>query len=119
MSLNPLAPAFLPHFQSSTDPPISLGKSTTMIFYRAQLFCGMRAQIILSTAPFINQHITNGSLLLPLLQPTNQSKLDATSHQPTPESSALLFSALQHQANCLQAIQKTIQQFNQHFRQKT
>ena len=60
--------------------------------------------------------MTEGTLLLPLLQPTNQSKPDAAVHQPTPESSALLPSSLQHQANCLQAIHKTIQKFNQHLK---
>ena len=41
---------------------------------------------------------------------------DATFHQPTPGSSALLPSPLQHQSNCLQAINKTIKQFNQHLK---
>ena len=116
MSLNPLAPAFLPHFQSSSDPPIPLGNSTTMSLPLAQIFCGMPVQIIPSHAPSINQHITDGTLLLPLLQSTNQSKPDAAAHQSTSGSSALLSSPLQHQANCLQAIHKTIQQFNQHLK---
>ena len=46
----------------------------------------------------------------------NQSKPDAAVHQPTPGSSALLPSSLQHQAKCLEAIHKTIQQFNQHLK---
>ena len=69
----------------------------------------MPPQIIRS----INQHITDGTLFLPFLQPTNQSKPDAAPHQPTPGSSTFLSSPLQHQANCLQAIHKTIQRFNQ------
>ena len=113
MSLNPLAPAFLP--QSSSDPPISLCNPTTMSLPLAQLLCGMHPQIVPTHAPF-NQHITDGTFLLPFLQPTNQSKLIAAAHQPTPESSATLTSPLQNQANCLQAIHKTIQQFNQHLK---
>ena len=46
MSLNPLAPAFLPQFQPSCDPAISLGNSGTMSFPLAQLFCGMPPQIV-------------------------------------------------------------------------
>ena len=112
MSLNLLAPAFVPHYQSSSDPPFTLCKSTPMSLHLAEVFCGMPLQII----PSINQHITHGTLLLPLLQPTNQSKLDAAPHQPTLGSSALLFSPLKHQAYCLQAIHKTIQRFNQHLK---
>ena len=74
MSLNPLASAFLPHFQSSSDPPISLGNSTTMSFRLAQVFCGMPPQITPSHVLSINQHITHGTYLLPLFQPSNQSK---------------------------------------------
>ena len=116
MSLNPLAPAFLAHYQSSSDPPISLCKSTTMSLRLAQIICGMPPQTIPSHAPSINQHIADNTLFLPLLQPTNQSKPDAAVHEPTPGSSTLLPSSLQHQANCLQAIHKTIQQFNQHLK---
>ena len=116
MSLNPLAPAFLPHYQSSSDPPIPLGNSTAMSLPLAQLFCGMLSQSIPFLAFSTNQHITDGTLLLPLLQPRNQSKPDAAVHQPTPGSSALLPSSLQHQANCQQAIHKTIQQSNQHLK---
>ena len=82
----------------------------------AQLFCGMLSQIVPSHSPSINHQITDGTLLLTLLQPTNQSKPDAAVHQPTPRTSAPLPSSLQHQANCLQAIHKTIQQFNQHLK---
>ena len=116
MPLNPLAPAVLPHYQSSSDPPISLCNFTTMSLPLAHLFCGMLPQITPSLAPSINQHITDGTLLLPSFQPTNQSKPNAAAHQPTPESSALLSSPLQHQANCQQAIHKTIQQFNQYLK---
>ena len=116
MSLSPLAAAFLPQHQPSSDPPISLCNSTAVSLPLAQLFCGMYSQIISSHAPSINQHIPDGTLLLPLRQPTNQSKLDAAAHQPTPGSSALLSLPLQHQANCLQATHKTIEQFNQHLK---
>ena len=75
----------------------------------------MPPQAIPSHAPSINQHITDGTFLLHL-QPTNKSKSDAAVKQPTPGSSALLPSPLQNQANCLQAINKTIKQFNQHLK---
>ena len=76
----------------------------------------MPPQTIPSHAPSINQHITDDTFLLPLLQPTNQSQPDAAVNQPTPGSLALLPSSLQHQSNCLQAINKTIKQFNQHLK---
>ena len=113
MSLNPLAPAFLSQFQSSCDPALSLGNSTTMSFPLARLFCGRAPQIIPPHAPSITQHITDGKFLLPSPQLINQSKPNAAVHQSTPEFSALLFSPLLRQANCLQAIHKTIQQPNQ------
>ena len=113
MSLNPPAPAFLPQFQTSYDPPTSLGNSTTMSFPLAQLFCRMPPQFFPPQAPSINHHITDGTFLLPSLQLTSQSKPNAAVHQSTPEFSALLSSPLLHQANCLQAIQKTVQQLNQ------
>ena len=116
MSLNPLAPAFLPHFQSSSDPPISLGNSTTMNLPLAKLFCEMPPQINPSHAPSTNRHITDGIFLVPSLQPRNQSQPNTAANQPTPESSALLSSPLHHQANCLQAIHKTIQQFHQNLK---
>ena len=53
------------------------------------------------------------SFLFPSPQPTNQVKPNAAAHQPNPESSALLSSPLQHQAHCLQAVHKTIQQLHQ------
>ena len=116
MSLNPLAPAFLPHFQSPFNPPIPLSNSITMSLPLAQLFCGIPPQITPSHAPSFNPHITDGTFFLPPLQPTNQCKSNVAAHQPISESSALLSSPLQHQANCLQAIHKTIQQFNQHLK---
>ena len=114
MSLNLLALAFLPYYQSSSDPSISLCNSTTMSLPLAPLICVMPSQTIPFHAPSVNPHITDGTFFLPLLQPTNQSKPDAAVHQRTPGSSALLPSSLQHQASCLQANHKTIQQFNQH-----
>ena len=116
MSLNPLAPAFLLSYQSSSNPPTSLCNSTTMGLCLAQLICGMPPQSTPSHYPSINQHITDGTFLLPLLQPTNQSQPDAAVRQPTPGSSALLPPPLQHQSNCLQAFNKTIKQFNQHLK---
>ena len=82
----------------------------------AQLICGMPPQTIPSLAPSINEHIADNTPLLPLLQQTIQSKPDAAAHQPTPGYLALLPSSLQHQSNCLQAINKTIKQFNQHLK---
>ena len=116
MSLNPLAPAFLPQCQTSSDPPFSLCNSIAMSLPLVQLFCGMPSQIVPPHAPSTKQHITDGTLLLPLLQPTNQCKPVAAVHQPIPGSSAISPSSLQHQANCLQAIHKTIRQFNQHLK---
>ena len=105
MSLNPLAPVFLPHSQSSSVPPIPQGNSNTMSFPLAQL----------TLAP-INQHITDETFLLPFLQSIKQSKPNGAAQQPNPESSALLSSPLQHQTICLQSIHKTIQQFNQYLK---
>ena len=64
----------------------------------------------------ILQHITDSTFLLPLFQPSNQSKLDAVGHQPAPGSSTFSSSPLQHQANFLQAIHKSIQEFKQHLK---
>ena len=116
MSLNPLAPTFLPPCQSSSDPPISLCNPTTMSLPLAQLFSGMPPQLIPSHAPSINQPNTDGTFILPFIEPRNQSKQYAAAHQPPPGSSSLLSSPPQHQANCPQAIHKTIQQFNQHLK---
>ena len=118
MSPNHLAPAFLPYSQSSSDPPLSLCNSTTMSLPLAQLICGMLPQTIPSHAPSIHQHLTDGTFLLTLLQPTNQSKPDAAVFQSNPGSSTLLPSSLQHQANRLQANHKTIQQFNHHLKEE-
>ena len=41
MSLYPLAPASLPHYQFPSDPPISLCISTPMSLPFSQIFCGM------------------------------------------------------------------------------
>ena len=82
----------------------------------AQLICGMPPQITPSHAPSINQHIADKTLLLPLLQPINQYTKDAAAHKPTPGSSTHLPSSLHHQIKCLQAINNSIQQFNQHLK---
>ena len=116
MSLNPLAPAFLPQDQSSSDPSLPLCSSNNMNLPLAQLICGMPPQIIPSHAPSINQQIADTTLLLPLLQQTNQSEPDAAAHHSTPGPSASLPSSLQHQSNCLQAITKTIKQLSQHLK---
>ena len=84
-----------------------------MSFSLAQLFCGMPPQFVPPHAPSIHQHITDGTFLLLSLQLTSQSKPNAAVHQSTPEFSALLSSHLLYQADCLQAIHKTVQQLNQ------
>ena len=78
----------------------------------------MPSQIVPSHAPSTNQRVTDGTFLFPPLQPTNQPKSDAAAHQPTSGSSAPLPTSLQRQVNCLQAIHKTIQQFNQHLKEE-
>ena len=80
----------------------------------AQLICGMPPQIT-PHAPSINQHIAENTLL-PLLQPINQCTKDAAAHKPIPGSSTHLPSSLHHQIKCLQAINNSIQQFNQHLK---
>ena len=114
MSLNPLAPAFLPLYQFSTNPPLLLYNSTTMILPLAQLFCGTLPPLIPSQALSNNQPIIDGTFILPHIRPTNHSKQDAAPHQSHLGSSSLLSSSVQHQANCLQATHKTNQQFHQH-----
>ena len=79
----------------------------------AQLICGMPPQIIPSHAPSINQNIADNTLLL---QPINQYMMEAAAHKSTPGSSTHLPSALHHQTKCLQAINNSIQQFNQHLK---
>ena len=116
MSPNPFAPAFLPSYQSPSNPPTSLCNSNTMNLPLAQLLCGMPPQVAPSHAPSINQHIADNTLLLPLLQPINQYKTDAAAHKPTPGFSTHLPSSLQHQTKCLQAINNSIQQFTQHLK---
>ena len=76
----------------------------------------MPPQLMPSHAPPNNQSVTDGTFILPFIRPKNSDSQDGAAHKPTPGSSALLSSPLQHQANCLQAIQKTIQQFNQHLK---
>ena len=51
MSLNPLAPAFIPSYQSSSNLHISLCNSTTMGLPLAQIICGMPPQTIPSHVP--------------------------------------------------------------------
>ena len=106
MSLNPLAPAFLP--QPSSDPSISLYNSIAMSLPLAHLFCEMPPQIVRCHAPPVNQLITDGIFILHLIQPKNPSQQDTAHHQPSPRFSSLFSSPLQRQANCLQAIHKTI-----------
>ena len=64
MSLNPLAPAFPPHNQSSSNPAIPPWDSTTMSLPLAQSFCGIPPQIISSHAAPINQPNKDGTFSL-------------------------------------------------------
>ena len=116
MSLNSLAPGFLPHYQFPSDPPISLSNSTAMSLPLVQIFFGLPPSVTPSPAPPLRQLITEGTFILPLIQPENPSKHDAETLQPPPGSSPLLPPPLQHQAQCLQTIHKTIQQFHQHLK---
>ena len=118
MYLTPFAPAFLPHYQFPSVPPISLCKPTTMSLPLAQIFCGMPPSISPAHAPAITQPITDSltPIILPLIQSKNPSRQDAEIFQPPPGSSSLLPSSLQKQAQCVQAIHKTIQQFYQHLK---
>ena len=78
----------------------------------AQKVCGLPPSITPSPDPPLRQPITDGFFILPLTHPRNPSKQDAETLQPPPRSSSLLPSPLQHQAQCLQAIHRTIQQFH-------
>ena len=106
MSLNPLAPAFLPYYQSPSDPPISLCNSIIMSLPLAQFFCGMPPLITSSHAFSLAQPITVDFFILTLIQPKNPLQQDAAAHQASPGFSSLLSSPLQNQANCLQVIHK-------------
>ena len=108
MSLNPLAPAFLP--QSFSDTPISLYNSTTMSLPLAHFF----AKCLHKSSYLMLLLLINTSLTA--LFSSQQISLNRTQRfiKPTPGPSTLLSSPLQHHANCLKAIHKTMQQFNQH-----
>ena len=82
----------------------------------AQKFCGLPPSITPSPDPPLRQPITDGFFILPLTHPRNPCKPDAETLQPPPRSSSLLPSPLQHQAQCLEAIHKTIQQLHQHLK---
>ena len=120
MSLNPFAPAFLPHYQFSSNPPISLCISTAMSLPLAQIFFRLShclpPSITTSHARSLGQPTTDDTLVLRLIQPKKLSKQDVGALQPHPESSSLLPSPLQPQVQRLQAIHKTIQQFHQHLK---
>ena len=115
ISLDLFASASLPDYRFPTDPPISLCNSTAMSLPLAQTLCGMPRSIILCQAPPLGQPTTDDTVLV-FIQPRNPSKQDAEALQPTPGSSSLLPSPLQHQPQFLQAIHTTIQQFHQHLK---
>ena len=116
MSLSPLASAFLPHYQLTSDPSISLCNSNAMNLSLAQIFCGMPPLITHSHASPLRQPITDDTSILDLIQPKIPSKQGAERFQPLPGSSSLLLSPLRHQEQKLQAIHKNIQQFHQHLK---
>ena len=64
----------------------------------------------------LRQPIADETFILPFIHPKNPSKEDAEAPQQPPGSFSLLPSPLQHQARCLQGIQKTIQQLHQHLK---
>ena len=64
MSLNSFAPAFLPQYQSPSDPPISPCNSIMMSLPLAQIFCGMPSLITPSHAPPLRQLITDDTFIL-------------------------------------------------------
>ena len=118
MSLNPLAPAFLPHYQFPSDPHISLSNSTAMCLPLAQIFCGqMPPSVNPSLAPRLRQPITDDTFILTLIQPKNPSKQDAGTLQPLPGSSCSLPSPLQHQLQYLQAITRPFNSSTNNWRQ--
>ena len=77
----------------------------------AELFRAMSPQIFPSHAPPIRQPVTDGILILSLIQLKNLAKQDAET-LPLPPGS----SSLQHQAQCLQVIHQTNKQFHQHLK---
>ena len=87
-----------------------------MMFPLAQIFCGMPPPIVPRHVPPITQPITDGTFILPPSQSMNLFEQDAEVYQPPPGSSSLLSSPVQHQVQCLQAVHKSIQQFNQHLK---
>ena len=116
MSLNPLAPATLPDYQLRSHPPISLCNSTAISLPLAQIFCRMPPLITPSHALFLRQPIIDDTFIHSLIQPENTTKQYTEPLQPPLGLSSLLPSHLQHQAQCVQAIHKTMQQFHQHLK---
>ena len=111
MSLKTPAPASLLHYQFPSDPPISLCNSTAMSLPLAQIYCGLPPSITPYPAPPLRQPITDATFILPLSsQRTHLSRMQKLFNHLLDTS--LLPSPLQHQAQCLQAIHKTIQQLH-------
>ena len=79
-----------------------------MSFLLAEIFCGMPPSTTPSHSLFLRQPFSDHRSTLPLIQPKNPPKQDAETLQPLPGSSSL-----QHQAQCLQVIHQTNQQFHQ------
>ena len=74
----------------------------------AQMICGLPSPINPSHASTLRQSITDDTFILNLIQQKNPPKHDAETLQIPPGSSSR-----QHQAQYLQAIHGTIQQFHQ------
>ena len=121
-----------PHFPADVAQPSCirfppwLSSSLGPTYFAVQLYykeCpltrflpGMPRPFIPSHGPPFNQPIADGIFILPLILPTSHSKQDAAAHPLLPGSLSPFSSPLQHQANCLQVIHKSIQQFNQHLK---
>ena len=82
----------------------------------AQIFCGKPPSIAPSHALPFGQPTTDDSFILRLIQPRNPPRRNAEAPQARPGTSSDWSLPLQHQAQCLQAIQKTIRQFDQHLK---
>ena len=115
MPLKALVPAFSPHNQLPSNPPITMRHPITMSLPLSQIFCGMHSPFLPPPTLHIHQPI-NDVTDLPFTFPMNPSKQNPESVQPLSASSTFFPSPLHPQAKCLHAIQKTIRQLQQLFK---
>ena len=109
-SLTPLAPASFTSQSISIRPTYLAAQLCHDESPPCSILSGMPQSISPPPhAPTITQPSTDGTFILPLIQPKNPSKRDPGTLQHPAGSSSLLLSSLQHQERCLQAIHKTIQ----------